>query len=118
MSVRLKDVLTLTLLCFTTYFFSIAEAAEPVRKLLHQLDRRPIRPGDDQQVAVFADAVGILGRRRDRGLRHAFRELHGRGERRVLLGVDSENPTGATRLYERAGMHVEEEAVVVEKELA
>jgi hypothetical protein len=35
----------------------------------------------------------------------------------VTLGVDTENPTGATRLYERAGMRVEKEDVVFEKEL-
>ena len=39
-------------------------------------------------------------------LRHAFCALYDEGERRVGLGVDAENPTGATRLYERAGMHV------------
>ena len=37
---------------------------------------------------------------------------------RATLGVDSENPTGATRLYERVGMHVESEHVTFEKELA
>jgi hypothetical protein len=36
----------------------------------------------------------------------------------VTLGVDSENPTGATRLYESVGMHVESESVTFEKELA
>jgi ribosomal protein S18 acetylase RimI-like enzyme len=30
----------------------------------------------------------------------------GRGLRRALLSVDAENPTGATRLYERVGMRV------------
>jgi mycothiol synthase len=39
-------------------------------------------------------------------LRHSIRELHARGARRVGLGVDSENLTGATRLYERVGMRV------------
>jgi hypothetical protein len=34
------------------------------------------------------------------------------------LGVDAQNPTGATRLYERAGMHQVFEAVVYEKPLA
>ena len=38
--------------------------------------------------------------------------------RSVGLGVDAQNPTGATRLYERAGMHVAYEAVAFEKELA
>ena len=37
---------------------------------------------------------------------------------RVTLGVDAENPTGATQLYERVGMHVEAENVVFEKTLA
>jgi mycothiol synthase len=40
-----------------------------------------------------------------------------RGVRSVGLGVDAQNPTGATRLYERAGMHVVFEAIVYEKEL-
>ena len=38
-------------------------------------------------------------------LRHAFARLHERGVRRVGLKVDSRNPTGAVRLYERVGMH-------------
>jgi hypothetical protein len=29
-----------------------------------------------------------------------------RGLRRVLLSVDAENPTGATKFYERVGMRV------------
>lgn len=40
-------------------------------------------------------------------LLQAFRELHARGANRVGLGVDAENPSGATRLYESVGMHVE-----------
>jgi mycothiol synthase len=39
-------------------------------------------------------------------LRAAFSELHARGLRRVGLGVDAENETGALRLYQRVGMHV------------
>jgi GNAT superfamily N-acetyltransferase len=69
--------------------------------------------------------IGALGVRRPwRGkgyakalLLHAFREFYDRGFRRVTLGVDAENPTGATHLYERVGMHVEQENVVYEKEL-
>jgi mycothiol synthase len=38
-------------------------------------------------------------------LHTAFAEIHRRDIPRVELGVDSESPTGATRLYERAGMH-------------
>lgn len=59
--------------------------------------------------------VGTLGVRRPwraRGLgeallRHSFAEFHRRGRRSVALGVDAESVTGATRLYERAGMHVD-----------
>jgi mycothiol synthase len=69
--------------------------------------------------------IGVLGvrkpwRRRGLGLAlllHAFGELYRRGERHVTLGVDSANETGATKLYERAGMYVEVEEVVFEKAL-
>lgn len=37
-------------------------------------------------------------------LLHAFGELFQRGERRIGLGVDAQNLTGATRLYEAVGM--------------
>ena len=69
--------------------------------------------------------IGALGVRRDwrgRGLAkalllHSFRVFHRRGKRRVGLGVDSENTTGATKLYESVGMVVDSEQVVWEKEL-
>lgn len=62
--------------------------------------------------------VNILGVRRawrGRGLglallKHAFAQLHRRGKRQVGLAVDSQSLTGATRLYERAGMHVARDA--------
>ena len=38
-------------------------------------------------------------------LRHSFQELHARGKSAIGLGVDAQSLTGATRLYERAGMH-------------
>jgi mycothiol synthase len=41
-------------------------------------------------------------------LRHSFVEFHRRGRRAVALGVDADSLTGATRLYERAGMHVDQ----------
>jgi mycothiol synthase len=70
--------------------------------------------------------VGILGvlpdyRRRGLGtalLRQSFGEFRGRGATRVGLGVDSENETGAVRLYERAGMHVHRLNVTYEKALS
>src|SRR5829696_2335869 len=50
-------------------------------------------------------------------LTHAFLELYGRGMRRMALGVDAESPTGATRLYERAGMHIGQQYATYSKEL-
>jgi mycothiol synthase len=69
--------------------------------------------------------VGVLGVRspwRGRGvgtalLRQAFGEYYRRGVRCVSLGVDSENRSGATRLYERVGMQVVSEDVLFEKVL-
>jgi ribosomal protein S18 acetylase RimI-like enzyme len=48
----------------------------------------------------------------------AFAAFWRRGERTVALSVDSDNLTGATRLYERAGMEVEFEVGIYRKELA
>ena len=73
--------------------------------------------------AGWVGALGVRKKWRKRGLglallHHAFGEFHRRGETKVALGVDAQNPTGATRLYERAGMHVAYEAVAFQKELA
>ncbi len=50
-------------------------------------------------------------------LLHSFGEFYRRGKYNVGLGVDSQNLTGATRLYERAGMHVARIYISYEKEL-
>jgi mycothiol synthase len=50
-------------------------------------------------------------------LHHAFGVLCQRGTRKVALDVDAASLTGATRLYERAGMHIERQSVYYEKEL-
>ena len=66
-------------------------------------------------------AVGSDWRKQGLGLallRAAFRELHARGFTHVGLEVDSENETGATRLYERAGMRVTRRYATFEKQLA
>jgi ribosomal protein S18 acetylase RimI-like enzyme len=68
-------------------------------------------------------AIGVRSEWRGRGLAkalllHSFGEFHRRGKRRVGLGVDSENATGATKLYESVGMVVDTEQVVWEKVLA
>ncbi len=50
-------------------------------------------------------------------LRHAFSAFYQRGLTTVGLGVDAQSLTGATRLYERAGMHIAREHLVYENEL-
>jgi ribosomal protein S18 acetylase RimI-like enzyme len=66
--------------------------------------------------------LGVRPRWRRRGigealLRASFGEFARRGETRVALGVDAQSPTGATRLYERAGMRVLYEVAIFEKDL-
>jgi mycothiol synthase len=88
---------------------------------------------DDEIVAVtrnegnrngggYIGAIGVRRNWRGKGyakalLLHSFRAFYERGMPRVTLGVDAENPTGATHLYERVGMQVEQENVVFEKAL-
>jgi mycothiol synthase len=50
-------------------------------------------------------------------LHHSFREFQRRGKRQVCLGVDSKNLTGATRLYEKAGMRIKRQYDQYELEL-
>lgn len=70
----------------------------------------------------WVNTLGVRRPWRRRGLgkallRQAFGELYRRGMRSVGLGVDAQSLTGATRLYERAGMHITLEAARYEKEL-
>lgn len=51
-------------------------------------------------------------------LYHIFSDCYARGIEKVGLGVDAENLTGATRLYERAGMKTKIHFVRYEKEFA
>jgi len=50
-------------------------------------------------------------------LRYSFNEFYRRGKRKVGLGVDAQNLTGALRLYEGAGMRVDQAYDHYEKEL-
>jgi ribosomal protein S18 acetylase RimI-like enzyme len=92
---------------------------------------RGVRDGD-RLVAVSVNELrfgggwvarlGTLRAWRGRGLasallQAAFAEFRRRGETSVQLGVDAESPTGAVRIYERAGMHVVWRADVFEKHL-
>jgi mycothiol synthase len=59
----------------------------------------------------WVDHLAVLAPARGRGvaralLHRSFATFARRGLRRVLLNVDAENPTGATKLYERVGMRV------------
>jgi mycothiol synthase len=65
-------------------------------------------------------AVRDAWRRRGIGealLRAGFARLHDRGVVTVMLNVDRDNTTGATRLYERAGMHLRRRWLVMAKTL-
>lgn len=67
--------------------------------------------------------VGVRRPWRRRGLGmalllHAFNEFYRRHITRVGLGVDAQSLTGATRLYERAGMHVTRQYDTWEKPLS
>jgi len=76
---------------------------------------------DDPDVG-YVSVLGVRRRWRKRGLglaflHHAFGEFYRRGKRKVGLGVDAENLTGALRLYEKAGMHVHMQFDTFEKEI-
>jgi mycothiol synthase len=69
-----------------------------------------------QDLAVHEDA-----RRQGLGellLRHTFARFKERGWKRVGLGLDAGNVTGALRLYERVGMHVTRQFDTYEKRLS
>jgi len=66
--------------------------------------------------------LGVRRPWRKRGLGEAlllqsFDEFYRRGTKTIGLGVDAQNPTGATRLYKKAGMYAASEFVTYEKEL-
>ena len=68
------------------------------------------------------ESLAVLRPYRRRGLglallHHAFGEYYHRGYKRVSLGVDAQNLTGALGLYKRAGMHVSRQFDMYEKEL-
>jgi mycothiol synthase len=79
------------------------------------------RLGDDLKTG-WVDSLSVRKPWRRRGialafLHHSFGEFYRRGYRRVGLGVDTQNLSSATRLYEKAGMQVAREFTVYEKEL-
>ena len=72
--------------------------------------------------ASWVGELGVLVKFRRRGvaralLERSFTELAARGHHHVRLGVDTENASGATHLYESAGMTVRRRYDVYEKQL-
>ena len=70
----------------------------------------------------YVQGLGVRPAWRKRGialalLHHSFAEFQRRGYAAVELDMDSENLTGALRVYERAGMRAIRESVFFEKEL-
>jgi len=75
-----------------------------------------------EQGMGWVDDLGVRRPWRRRGLAlalllHSFGEFYRRGERTVGLNVDAQSLTGATRLYEKGGMHAYREWQSFEKEL-
>lgn len=80
-----------------------------------------LKAAEGPQVS-YLRTLGVRRAWRRRGLglallQHSFRELYRRGQRAVVLSVDAQSLTGATRLYEKAGMYVQHQNVTYEKEL-
>ena len=77
-------------------------------------------PEDVETCEVNGFGVCRSDRRRGLGLallQTLFGELYRRGHRRVVLYVDGSSITGATRVYQRAGMHVHRQFNLYEFEL-
>jgi GNAT superfamily N-acetyltransferase len=80
-------------------------------------------PQDNEEPDMaWVNTVAVLRPWRRRGLalallQHAFGEFYRRGIYKVGLGVDTESLTGATKLYEKAGMQVYRQWDNYEKEL-
>lgn len=78
------------------------------------------RPDDTDPNAGYVNLLGVRRPWRRQGLGealllHSFHAFRARGYTRATLGVDASSPTGATRLYERAGMTVYRDTVYLER---
>jgi mycothiol synthase len=76
-----------------------------------------VRPGEPEM--GYVNSLGVRRAWRKMGiglamLHHAFGEFYRRGKTQVSLDVDAESLTGATRLYEKAGMHVQRQSIEFE----
>jgi mycothiol synthase len=81
-----------------------------------------LRSTAEESDSGWLDDVSVRRPWRRRGvalamLRHAFRELYRMGIRKAALTVDAESPTGATALYEKAGMRLYRQIDVYRKDI-
>jgi predicted N-acetyltransferase YhbS len=79
------------------------------------------RMGENSDMAVV-ETLGVRRPWRRRGLalallQQSFISFKGVNKKQAGLGVDADSLTGATRLYEKAGMHVAQEVATYEKVL-
>lgn len=77
---------------------------------------------DDDSDRGWVNTLGVRREYRRKGialalLRHSFGVFYRLGKPRAGLGVDGQSLTGATRLYEKAGMHIEHQQDSYEFEL-
>jgi mycothiol synthase len=77
---------------------------------------------DGEPDMAYVSVLGIRRPWRRQGLalallHHTFTEFKGRGRKKVSLHVDGFSLTGATKLYEKAGMHKDHQWDIYEKEL-
>ena len=94
--------------------------AEEGAKIAGVCYARP-KTGTDRTMG-YVQTLGVRRPWRRRGLglallHHAFAEFRRRGSKKVALHVDAQSLTGATRLYEKAGMRADETGHAYEKEL-
>jgi mycothiol synthase len=78
------------------------------------------RKDTNDPAAGHVELLGVRRPWRKQGLGHAlllhsFQAFRRRGWTRGTLGVDASSPTGATRLYERAGMSVYRDTLFLER---
>jgi len=82
--------------------------AETDGRLVGGVWTEPSNEGDE--TIGYVATLGVIRAWRGRGLgrallEHSFGQLHAMGKQGAALGVDGDSLTGATRLYESAGMH-------------
>jgi len=143
---ELEIVLKVTDEAFADHWGHVDRSGDPerIKRFRHQVENdADFDPGlwflamDGDEVAGVALCSSTLGtdptigevdtlgvrrpwRRQGLGLallHHSFGEFHRRSYKGVALGVDTQNLSGATHLYQKAGMEATREFVVYEQEL-